>query len=149
VIAYSVEVAVLLWFAASLGIYCSLRSSTSTRAMVSTISALILINSAGLLGCAAFGPYAFIPLATVTPILVSASLVSFEEMNWLFNISNPSFDFGVTAGAITVIVVAVVIYACFAFMLTSDAIREFDDLVDRHPRLIPRLRGKSVTPIVE
>jgi ABC-type transport system involved in multi-copper enzyme maturation permease subunit len=140
IVACAIEIGVFLWFAAALGTYCSLRARTSTRALVATISVMILFNGGYLMCCLPFLFDSVFIVAGVTPLLTGLSLRSFEEIAVLVPRLREAVD--VLIGSVA----GLVFYACAAAMLTADSVHEFDDMVDRNPRKIPRLRSQRWLP---
>jgi hypothetical protein len=143
-----------LWFAAAVGVLCSLRSKTSVQALVKTLAVLLVLNLGTLFAgriltttnetAALFGN---------TLVLLSILAVPTHELSGNFVHPIHLWRVALYLGALLFYVAA---YAALAWSRTWLAIREFDAAADR-PRLprsthrwnpalrVPSLRGGSIT----
>ncbi len=73
-----------LSFIAVLGTHISLRSRSSARAIATTIGILVFLNGGYLFCCmpAMSGPGSFLFTAGVTPMVVTAAVFSFSDLDW-------------------------------------------------------------------
>lgn len=130
--------AIFLGFASALGVRCSLRSNSTSRAMTLAVMLLVFFNGGYLLllyplGLSTLRPY----LGGITPILVSVGLFSYQDMARLFETGSfldtrdrllDSIDL------LPVLIVGTIGYALAALALTWSAVRAFDLVADRPRR---------------
>lgn len=133
-LAGAVVVALLTWFVASLGIYASLKSRSTSRAMTSVIVCLVVLNGgylvplyAILLTAGQVDQWRHVTLGC-TPYLAAQSLFSYQNMREVAAAPRPFM----WPAAYAAFIVAG--YGNAAAYLMRSAVRRFDDLVDR-PRV--------------
>jgi ABC-type transport system involved in multi-copper enzyme maturation permease subunit len=129
-------VAVLTWFVAALGIHASLRARSTSRALVSTIVALWVLNGYPFIILAWFMDKleweSSFSLLGVMPRLVAAPLVTYREFSQAWLISNASDPRHIAATpAIIVGLLLLGVYLAIAALCTGRVISRFDDWLDR------------------
>jgi ABC-type transport system involved in multi-copper enzyme maturation permease subunit len=127
--AVALETAVFVWFAAALGIWCSLAATSGARAQAATMAILIALNGLYLVCCIPLRPTWFFT-SGVTPLIEAISLLSYEQISWLFTNSDRANELE----ALFACVLGVVLYAVAAAALTTQAMITFDAAIDRPRR---------------
>lgn len=136
---------VYLWFACAIGTFFSLHAKNSSRAMVSAVFTLFVVNGLYLI---LFVPFRFEgPLLYfgVMPFLDVASLMTYQETNQLLGLGNASFDTFSQAREFeffTTGFVSFLAYGTAALALTIYLLAKFDDIIDR-----PRTQGQTRPPL--
>jgi hypothetical protein len=125
-----IETAIFIWFAAALGVTFSLSAATSARAQAATIGLLATANGLYFLCCVPLGPDSWYFAAGITPLIEAISLLSYEQIAWLF--SHPRRDNEIEA--IVTCILSTLIYGAAALVLTTKAFVSFDARVDRPRR---------------
>jgi ABC-type transport system involved in multi-copper enzyme maturation permease subunit len=136
------------WLAAMLGIHYSLRATSTSRALASTILALCLLNGfpiVQILWYTGVMPWDFSSaLLGLMPKLAAAAPVSAESVARHWRLS-PALPFGRYVGPLEIVragaVVLVAFYTVFAAVLTWRVTGHFDTVLDR-----PGLAASSVPP---
>ncbi|HMB07117.1 MAG TPA: ABC transporter permease subunit, partial [Isosphaeraceae bacterium] len=132
-LAVVVETAVFLWFVAALGLFLSARAKSSARAMTATVAILIVLNGGYLMCCIPLQPNTPLVALGVTPLILPASLFTYEE--FLTPLSPGSIRWKLFATCFA----GVSAYAAAAFGLTAGTIARFDEWIERprRPRTEP------------
>lgn len=122
---------VYLGFAVAIGTYYSLVAKNSSRALISTIFTLFLLNGVYLILFIPFVMESSIRLLGVIPFIEAVSLISYDEFNTLFGYG-PQYsrfedvvDFFLTGAA------SFLVYGTAAVGLTLHLLMKFDDIIDR------------------
>lgn len=137
-----IVVAVDVWFAGALGVYFSLKSKSSMKALMATNSTMLFLNGVYLLFTIPIDGLSVLRYVGVMPFTEFMALFSWGELTgsaW----SSPGysrFDFFFTG------LCSVVLYAVAAFLLTARLLSGFDDMIDR-PHGSPRSRGGPPKPL--
>ncbi len=130
------ETAIFVWFVTALGTYLSLRSATSSRALLSTLGILIFLNGGYLLCCIPMRDSTIVAGAGVTPMIEAISLISFDNARQVFFGESPAFrNNDRDSEAVIVCFLSLLFYAGAAAVITARAIDRFDQIVDRPRRI--------------
>jgi ABC-type Na+ efflux pump permease subunit len=136
VLGVTLATATYLAFGCVLGMVYSLRALTSSRAVVSTLITLIVLNGAYLLVFVPLQLRSVLPFLGVTPMVEELTLLSYLDAKWLLDFQSPDermLELGLTC------VLSVVLYASATFGLALWTLKSFDRVIDR-----PRVKsGKS------
>lgn len=127
---------VYLWFACSLGLTCSLRARTSTRAMAYTMVILLFCNCFYLMMFIPLFMTRFIEtsliLIGVTPFVEGLGIVSYADMAYF---TDPSSISGASWRSliefVTLSILSVTCYGVAALALSWMTVAQFDDALDR------------------
>jgi ABC-type transport system involved in multi-copper enzyme maturation permease subunit len=145
-----VLLAIFTWFATSLGTFISLRSRTTTRAMVVTIVILLITNGGYLLCCLPFEPDSPIIAFGCTPYQVAAGLLSYKDVWHIvgFETNAGGFFAGARGGEwLAAIVIGVIFYLTAAVLLTFGTLAGFDKVAGRARRSeTASVREKQLLP---
>lgn len=128
VLAVTLATATYLAFGSVLGMACSLRARTSSRAVVSTLIALVILNGAYLPVFLPWSRRSVLPLVGVTPFVEEAALMSYRDVTWLIDFQSP--DNRLLGIALTCIL-SVVLYASGTTVLAWWTLKSFDRVIDR------------------
>ena len=130
--AVAIETAAFVWFADALGTYYSLKTRSSSRALVATIATLVFLNGGYLMCC--FPLRADTPLIVigVTPFIEAASLLSYDEFSSMFATGPDTVRYRHYGETAFICCAGCTLYLAAAAILTSLAINQFDDR-DRSP----------------
>ena len=140
--------AVNIWFATAVGVYFSLVSRTTTRAMAATISLLIFFNC-GYLFCV-------IPLRIesplvyfgITPMVEWNSVMSYQDFDVLVGRSTQAYMSPETSrGFIQASFFSVIAYGVAAFAFTTTTIARFDVVLDRPKSLVAPILAAESDPV--
>jgi ABC-type transport system involved in multi-copper enzyme maturation permease subunit len=133
-VALQVVTAVFLWFVTALGVYLSLRSKTSARAMTATVALLLLLNGGYLLCCIPLQPDTSLVLAGVTPYVEVVSCLTYGDLWNLFFLGESSGGRTGSRETALTCLASVLIYGAAALLLTVRASGAFDEEIDRPRR---------------
>jgi ABC-type transport system involved in multi-copper enzyme maturation permease subunit len=129
-VAVVIETAIFIWFAAALGVTLSLGARSSARAQGTTIALLATFNGLYFLCCIPLGPDSWFFGSGITPLIEGISLVSYEQIAWLFTHPRRANEIEAVAAC----VLGVFLYGAAALVLTTKAFFTFDALIDRPRR---------------
>lgn len=134
-VAATLVTTVYVVWAAALGLFCSLRARSSTRALLATVATMIFCNGLYLLAFVPFELNTVLPLVGVTPFVGASSLVTYRDVGFLFE--DAALNRHGWRGVETLVtgVVSVVLYGACACLLIYSLVGDFDDVIDR-PRTI-------------
>ena len=118
--------ATYLCFGCALGLFCSLRARTSTRAVAATIATLLLLNGVYMIVLIPFRIESPLWGAGVTPYVEALSLLSYNDLD---SLSWPQYHH--EPDMVLMCIVSVVLYAVGALVLTAMTVLTFDDVIDR------------------
>ena len=138
--------AVTVAFCDALGLYLSLRSKNSMRALTGTVAVLVFCNLAYLVFFMPFPMDSTIRLLGITPLVQVISLASYEDVRGLFegwSRSGPT-DFRNVDLFLTYLV-SLVVYGGATLFLLYRVVDRFDDVHDR-PRTDGRGRRRTTPP---
>ncbi|WP_406695529.1 ABC transporter permease subunit [Singulisphaera sp. Ch08] len=154
-VACLIELAAIAWFAAALGIWISLRSEQTLRAVAKVTGVLVLLNAGVMLAALTLWPGQPFAFFGCIPVLLCASLVSFGEVSGTVtrSVMGPFSDLSLStmwgkhgAELAFTCVLGTASYAVAAFFFTRSACRQFDTLLDRPKLAGPERESKPVGP---
>jgi ABC-type transport system involved in multi-copper enzyme maturation permease subunit len=128
VLAVTLATATYLAFGCVLGMACSLRARSSSRAVAATLITLILLNGVCLLVFVPWRIQSKLPFVGVTPLVEASVLMSYLDAKWLLDFPSPEKDRLDTA---LMCALSVALYACGAFVLALWTLTSFDRAIDR------------------
>jgi hypothetical protein len=128
VLAVTLATATYLAFGCALGMACSLRARTSSRAVVSTLITLVILNGAYLLVVLPSNIRSALTFVGVTPFVEEVSLMSYLDVKWLIDFQSPDrhlLDIALAS------LVSVALYAGATSVLALWTLKSFDRVIDR------------------
>ena len=141
--AVAIESAAFVWFADALGTYYSLKTRSSSRALVATIATLVLLNGGYLMCCVPLRADTPLIVIGVTPFIEAASLLSYDEFSSMFATGPYTVRYRHYGETAFICFAGCVLYLAAAAILTSLAINQFDDEIDRPRARANRPRSPS------
>jgi ABC-type transport system involved in multi-copper enzyme maturation permease subunit len=138
VLAVTLATATYLAFGCALGIVASLHARTASRAVVSTLITLIIVNGAYLLVFLPWNIRSELPAMGVTPFVEASALMSYLDAKWLLDFEFP--DNRLLTIALTC-ALSIALYAGATFALASWTLKSFDRVIDR-PRSVAAFKGE-------
>jgi ABC-type transport system involved in multi-copper enzyme maturation permease subunit len=136
VLAATVALGVYAWFAAALGVFLSIESRTSTRALVTAVAVLLMLNGGYLVLFAGFrNGSSWAARAGVAPFVEWVSLLSYDDVASLRTVGTalPSKSLlgGHADDAAAMYLVSLALYGLGALALTRRALGSFRTAADR------------------
>jgi len=132
--AVTIESAAFVWFADALGTYYSLKTRSSSRALVASIATLVLLNGGYLMCCVPLRADTPWIVIGVTPFIEAASLLSYDEFSSLFATGPYAVRYRHYGETAFICFAGCAMYLAAAAILTSLAINQFDEEIDRPRR---------------
>ena len=145
-LAVTLATATYLAFGCVLGMVYSLRASTSSRAVVSTLITLVILSGAYLLVFVPWNMRSELTLVGVTPFVEEVVLMSYLDVKWLLDFESPDqqhaqnwIDMCTFGGRCT---------PATTFVLALWALKSFDRVIDRpgSTRAVARHSPKTIEP---
>jgi ABC-type transport system involved in multi-copper enzyme maturation permease subunit len=128
VLAVTLATAIYLVFGCVLGMAYSLRARSASRAVVSTLITLIILNGAYLVVFVPLNVRSALTAVGVTPFVEQSVLMNYLNVKWLLDFESPDqsmLEIGLTCA------LSVALYACATFALALWTLKSFDRVIDR------------------
>jgi ABC-type Na+ efflux pump permease subunit len=136
VLAATIALGMYAWFAAALGVFFSIKSRTSTRALVAAVAVLLVLNGGYLVLLPGFrNDSSYVARAGVAPFVEWISLLSYDDVAGLRTVGTalPSRSplGGRASDAAAMYLVSMALYGLGALALTRRALGSFRTAADR------------------